>query len=270
MQKGKHSENVYNEYPLSSAQSEYLDKIWSFNCRPAGGKELSYYILPDYTSTLLYIRSIEDDSENFLAVLGPASKKGTLKTTGEVFLAGFRFLPGLLPNALGLSSAQIKNKLIYFNEIKVAGRFEPLINRLIGAKTEKSILKIMNQLCLELSRLIEYPDTDIAASVSLMIGSGGRIRESALVEKLTIGIRQFQRKFLERLGISPKEFCRLIRLHNSTRELATGNSDQFEVLVNAGYYDQSHYYREFKKLIGILPTAFVTRQKKISYGRLEK
>ncbi|MBZ0203515.1 MAG: helix-turn-helix domain-containing protein [Ignavibacteria bacterium] len=266
----KLSDNVYNEYPLKSGQSEYIDKIWTFKCKTVNNEKVSFYLLPDYTATLIYIRSGKSESKDRLAVLGPCSVKSTLLTSTEILLVGFRFKPGLLPSAIGLKPAVLKDKLINSSNISVFGNYGSLIKNIYSAKTERSIINYMGKLAAELSQLIKFPDDEIAGSISLMINSGGNIRESVLVEKLKIGKRQFQRKFLESSGLSPKEFCRLIRIHSSTRELATGNTDQYDVLVNAGYYDQSHYYREFKKLIGILPTAFVSRQKKIKYGRLEK
>lgn len=266
----KNPDNVYNEYPLKGGQSEYIDKIWSFKCKTLDNKKVSFYLLPDFTATLIYIRSGKSESKDRLAVLGPCSVKSTLLTSTEALLVGFRFQPAMLPSAIGLKPAALKDKLTNSSNISVFANYSSLIKNINRAKTEISIINYMGKLTTKLSQLIKPPDDEIARSIGLMISSSGNIRESVLVEKLKIGKRQFQRKFLEYTGLSPKEFCRLIRIHSSTRELATGNSDQYDVLVNAGYYDQSHYYREFKKLMGILPTAFVSRQKNIKYGRLEK
>ena len=269
MSKEKHSDSTYIEYPLKTGQHKYIDRIWSFKCKTLNNNKTSYSLLPDYTSSLIYFRFKDSAIKNKLVIYGPYSSKCTLNTHREVLLVGFRFLPALLPSALDLRSAEIKDKLINCNKNGILNNYSRLIYKLDSAKTIKSIFKYFDELISELSQLIRYPDADIASSIDLMMNSGGNIRESLLVGKLTIGKRQFQRKFLDSNGLTPKEFCRLIRLHLSTRELATGKSDHYDVLVNAGYYDQSHYYREFKKLMGMLPSAFVSRQKNIKYSRLE-
>ncbi len=270
MKKPTNPDNVYYEYPLKTNQPEFISKIWSFKSKTPDREQMTFSLLPDYTATLLNIRSKDNPSKNKLAVLGPCSVNSTLITSDEVLLIGYRFRPGLLASALGLEAVEIKDKLIDCNKIKALDNYSILVESLNSTTNLRSMIKYLNELTSEISLKIRYPGPDMVKALELMVNSGGNVRESAVVEKLTIGKRQFQRKFLDTTGLSPKEFCGLVRLHLSTRELATGNGDQYDVLVNAGYYDQSHYYREFKKLMGVLPTAFVSRQKNIKYGRLEK
>ena len=61
-----------------------------------------------------------------------------------------------------------------------------------------------------------------------------------------------------------------MRFHKVTRKLVKNNFRHFDTLVESGYYDQSHYYREFKEFLGMLkPGKFEIRQKKISHEKSE-
>lgn len=69
--------------------------------------------------------------------------------------------------------------------------------------------------------------------------------------------RQFERKLKMYSGFSPKEFFNIIRFKNVLKEIEQRNKSLAQVAMDAGYYDQSHFTNEFKKLSGYNPREFV-------------
>lgn len=63
---------------------------------------------------------------------------------------------------------------------------------------------------------------------------------------------RLERRFLEQTGVTPKAAARIMRLRRSLRLLSDGHSAA-EVALLAGYYDQAHLSREFKKMTGFPP-----------------
>ena len=77
----------------------------------------------------------------------------------------------------------------------------------------------------------------------------------ALANESCLSIRQFERKFKERVGISPKLFTRLVRF-NYAFELKDQNptKDWLDVALDCGYADYQHMVKDFKQFAGLTPT----------------
>lgn len=67
---------------------------------------------------------------------------------------------------------------------------------------------------------------------------------------LGIGERQLERRFLAGLGLPPKLFHRLARLHRTLGAALGGEAQGAALALDAGYYDQSHLARELRQLAG--------------------
>jgi transcriptional regulator GlxA family with amidase domain len=68
------------------------------------------------------------------------------------------------------------------------------------------------------------------------------------------GTRRLERKFLDRVGVSPKRLARVFRLQKAVQLLASGEATGWaEVAAASGYADQAHLTREFAELVGASP-----------------
>lgn len=81
---------------------------------------------------------------------------------------------------------------------------------------------------------------------------------SALAHEVNLSDRQFGRVFRQLIGVSPKEFSRIARLHRllaSTDYLVYGMTLE-QLAIRHGYYDPSHLVREFQELADLSPTEY--------------
>lgn len=85
----------------------------------------------------------------------------------------------------------------------------------------------------------------------------GMLNIEELSDVACLSNRQFERKFSEFTGLSPKQFLRIARfqhiinLKNKNKHLSLT-----QLAYEAGYYDQSHFINEFKLLSGYTPKEF--------------
>jgi len=70
--------------------------------------------------------------------------------------------------------------------------------------------------------------------------------------------RNFERKFLTEVGVSPKAYAK-IRRFGYTCSLMAGKKtvSLMEVLHKGGYYDQSHFIKDFKYFSGRTPRNYI-------------
>lgn len=100
-------------------------------------------------------------------------------------------------------------------------------------------------------------DDRINKSIELLNQSSGRIKITELAEKVYLGKRQLERLFRTKLGLSPKEFSRIVRFQ-SVLYLKQKNNllSLSELAYLNGYYDQSHFVNEFTSISGFSPKEF--------------
>ncbi|MBK5720454.1 AraC family transcriptional regulator [Dysgonomonas sp. Marseille-P4677] len=73
-----------------------------------------------------------------------------------------------------------------------------------------------------------------------------------------LSYKQFNRIFTEYVGVTPKEFTRIIRFQRTLYMLQQNpNIDIMQIIVDCGYYDQSHLIKEFRNFSGYTPFEFI-------------
>jgi AraC-like DNA-binding protein len=93
-----------------------------------------------------------------------------------------------------------------------------------------------------------------------------------LAHEVCLSPRQFERNFIERVGMSPKLYVRIVRFDQAFRlKERQPNLDWLAVAVQCGYYDYRHLVRDFKAFAGVTPpqllAADATHTRLASLGR---
>jgi AraC-like DNA-binding protein len=105
---------------------------------------------------------------------------------------------------------------------------------------------------------LEDPQVEL---VGRIVGALLHDREIARVEdvarRFDLRPRTLQRLFARYVGVSPKFVLRRYRLHEAAAALARAQDRPWaEVAAELGYFDQSHFIRDFTAAIGMTPVAY--------------
>ncbi|MFZ5942174.1 MAG: helix-turn-helix domain-containing protein [Bacteroidota bacterium] len=97
----------------------------------------------------------------------------------------------------------------------------------------------------------------LLAGIRLIRQSGGQITATDLAGRLAVSPRSLERKFSSCLGSSPKQLIRLFRYQEALQNLGRNSDLSFtgQACLN-GYFDQSHFIRDFKAFTGYTPKEF--------------
>jgi len=83
------------------------------------------------------------------------------------------------------------------------------------------------------------------------------IRVEQMSELTGLSIRSLQRLFRRYVGVSPKWVIRRFRLQEAAERLEQDASVQWaELAIQLGYYDQAHFIKDFKSVLGQSPTTY--------------
>jgi AraC-like DNA-binding protein len=78
-----------------------------------------------------------------------------------------------------------------------------------------------------------------------------------LARQACLSSRQFERKFLERVGVSPKFYGRIVRFNTAMKgRMQQPNKSLMHIAYDYGYFDHNHLLRDFKQFTGSVPTQF--------------
>ncbi len=258
----------YKEFFAPEKLRTILDKIWVFETAAITGSDRFFHLTTDYTATLVFIfpRNVKRIS---IYLSGPNSQNIPFENSPELIAIGCRFKPLAAHQLFGIGPRLTINKAVKLSEFLPALVFRKLRSAILSEKLLRGKIRVIYELFSGLLNSVTIPGEDmINEIISKIIISNGKTKLEDIYSGLSLSNRQLQRKFNRRTGLSPKEFCRIVRFHSVTRKLMKNKFPHFDVLVESGYYDQSHYYREFKEFTGMLPAVYVTRQRNIKLRTL--
>jgi len=75
--------------------------------------------------------------------------------------------------------------------------------------------------------------------------------------RLNLSKRTLQRMFKQYVGVSPKWMIKRYRLHEAAEQLAAGSvTDWPKMAQDCGYFDQAHFIKDFKSIVGKSPAEY--------------
>jgi AraC-like DNA-binding protein len=108
-----------------------------------------------------------------------------------------------------------------------------------------------------LSKLYNFkPDRLIIAALEKIHAANGSIKIKELAASLYISLDPFEKRFRRVVGISPKQFCYIVKMKSIIRKGITKHTLS-DIAFDAGYSDQPHFNKDFKLFTGQTPTDFL-------------
>ena len=109
------------------------------------------------------------------------------------------------------------------------------------------------------------PPDPLAAQARRLVAQAASDRELLRAEQLAtragMSLRALQRLFRDYVGASPKWVIQRYRLHEAVAQLQAGHELPWtELALALGYYDQAHFIRDFRRLVGCAPMDYVRRE----------
>jgi PAS domain S-box-containing protein len=98
----------------------------------------------------------------------------------------------------------------------------------------------------EMSVVMEYLDRHFRESIA--------VRQLASLAHLSVS--QFERRFKALFQVTPMQYLIRLRLNKACHMLATSSTKITEVALQCGFYDHSHFIRQFMATYGLSPSLY--------------
>lgn len=179
-----------------------------------------------------------------------------LSGAGRVF--GVKFRPGGFGAFTGRDVAAWTDRVVSVADVLDAG---DLMDRILSADDDAERARLMDAFLLE-RRPAPDPTYDrLLEVVADMLADRGLTSVQAVCERHRVGQRTLQRLFRRYVGVGPKWVLQRFRLHDAQAILDDGwSGDLSELAALLGWFDQAHFARDFRDLVGVPPSGYAARQ----------
>jgi AraC-like DNA-binding protein len=172
---------------------------------------------------------------------------------GRIIVASFHEAGARM--VFGLAMHHLFNDIIGLHELVASEEMDQLRLAVASAHDSCTRVRAIERFLLT-RRSHGKRDPTVAAAVRAMRFARGTVSIRSLAFGLGLSQDRFEKRFRQELGASPKQYCSILRFRMALGAYPA-HSNLAELAVEAGYYDQSHFIREFRAVTGETPQTFL-------------
>ncbi|MEZ0483449.1 helix-turn-helix domain-containing protein [Fibrella aquatica] len=214
-----------------------------------------------HTETVRYVGNDTPLQKPRSALIGQPSIVTNRHVGREFLLFQVVFQPGALFRLTGLPVQELTNQFI--DAEALWGPEIRLVNERLNSTNNYTDMTAIVELFIRVlidtrsSRQSRYSIRPIDKVSQFMLTNPTPVSLDWLASQACLSTRQFYERFVERLGISPKLYSRIIRFDNAMKiSNAQPGKDWLSIALEVGYHDYQHMARDFKEFTTLTPAEF--------------
>ena len=240
---------MYREIQARPELQGIVDTFWTFSGSPHAQ---AFKVLPDSCVDIIIGLS---QGKAFLS--GAMTYPHIRELTKEAELIGIRFKMekwGLLTQ---VPPTETTNQRLEVSSIM--GSLSPSklgeLSELLSLTSQIAFLEKF--VCELISKSSKKEDSRILSAVEAIRTSKGRRDIQQLAQMNCISLRQLERCFKQHMGLTMKEFSRIVRFHFTQQLISTSpHLSLLDIAWKMGFYDHAHMHHEFIHMAGDPPGTF--------------
>lgn len=252
----------YRMLKPQGALAEYVRFFWSLEAQVELMSEpFVHRALPDNCIELIFYckgnlsisASGREEGNTFASgVFGQSQIFRQFRTTRNFTLFGVYLYPYIFKTLFNLPAHHLCNEKVD-SETLWGAAGKKLEEQIISANTNEQRIQLVSSFLVERVKMIKNQDSAFVRQIKSVVDNNSLLSIPSFAHDCNLSRRQFERKFKDFSGFSPKDFFDVIRFKRVLHEIKQGGKSLAQIAMEAGYYDQSHLTNEFKKLSGYSP-----------------
>ena len=202
-------------------------------------------------------------------VAGQIKNHFYIENTGAIGIFGIKLQPWSLRLLFGLDMSSITDKVVAIQNLKFSN-IQPIIDVSIGVTTFENKIKALENIFSDLIKSSTHKIQKGQKATQLIIDTKGEVSIQEVIDKVGISERSLERYFKSYIGLAPKFYSRIIRFSNIFNLVQNNDFNWSDVTYLAGFYDQSHFIKNFKEFTGEEPSNYGFTDKNMANFFLKK
>ncbi|WTX00834.1 helix-turn-helix domain-containing protein (plasmid) [Streptomycetaceae bacterium NBC_01309] len=234
-------------YAAPSSTASFIERVWTLQWTGGRGEGV---VLP-----LPQPMIVSTPGGSYLG--GIQRPRMSLEVAGSGRIMGATLRPGALSYLFGGPTSDYTDRFVALGERSRAADSTKLAKELALAKTLNEYIYALHRNIGGIERH-RTPCMDIADRVMTEFCRGaGTTRVSDLCQQLFLAPRTLQRIVHRHFGVTPKWLLNRYRIHAAARRLeGVRTSRHSDLAVSLGYFDESHFARDFGDTVGVTPSSY--------------
>jgi AraC-like DNA-binding protein len=256
-------------WPVSPKAKDIILQMVSFKFTKEDGTTLPFFA--DGFPGLIYFQSsgkVTVSAGGISKVMDPLFVYGqTLEPISIHFESSFRMYmlqlyPSVIESAFGIRIGELTNSCWTIPKSQWGDLLKEFQTERNGEIS--SVLSILLNMVTERSK--EYrPDRMLHECIDAILLNKGNLEIKDISKRIGISDRTLQRRFQSYVGLTPKQFAKIIRFQSSLSMLNQSKKTQLtDIAYDTGYFDQSHFIRQFKVFTKQKPFTFREKNESLS------
>jgi len=264
---------IFEHIPPTGQLGAYIESFWLIDGEgdssihrqkiiPDGFPELIFHYGDPYRTNV----SGEWVEQGKSLLAGQIRNHFYLENTGLSGMVGVKFKPAALSKLFGLHMGSFTDSVVPLSS--VVPELSALHPPKLASKSE--FIEAFEDTITKKLLSIDSAPLMVEIALELLHQHKGAIPIHTLVAELAISERKLERQFQQYVGLSPKFYARIIRLGHIFQLMQDHDQTWSDLVYRSGFYDQSHFIKNFKEFTGEDPSAYGFEEKNMANFHLKK
>ncbi len=236
--------NEYHECRPPGALGDLVECVW----QGSDARDATFSILPDGCIDVVFVLGADARCLAF----GTSTHRLEFPLEARADYFGVRFRPGMARHAVPLPALELVDGSAELAEFVglTPDRFAEIPG--FSGRSTLALAALHRRFA---TRAVTLDEVD--SVVRQLFESRGALAVEVLGRRANLSARQLERRFLDRVGLSPKRLSRIARAQAARAAIErTPPRHLAHLAALFGYSDQSHLGRDFRELFGAPPSSF--------------
>jgi AraC-like DNA-binding protein len=256
----EHTAHLTREHPVAPALDPFVERYWSVRWDLTGRPPFRSEVL-SHPAVNLSVESGSGPRFGFVlpaALLhGVVTRRFTVDLTGSGRVTAVKFRPGGFRAFTGTQPA--RNSVM---RVTSAFGLDPdaLTAAVLSEDDDADRAAVLDAALAPLAPEPERAYLELLGLLGAMVEDRSLVRVDQVAALGSRSVRSLQRLFATYLGVSPKGVLARYRLQDAAAAIDAGSVEDLAGLaVSLGWFDQAHFSRDFRAVVGMPPSAYLQR-----------
>lgn len=226
------------------------------------GTEQTLYFYPGNTTRNHVITQDKEVKMPFSTIVGPQTTRVDLSIQGDHSVIAVIFRPGGLQRLLGAPIPSIYgDEHVLDSSLVWPPKMRQIRHQLAEAKDYPQMIRSIESFLLGQYRRLNPVIYRFDGVFERLLDLSHPVSIDYLADQSCLSPRQFERRFRERIGMSPKLFARISRFSQAFRlKDHYPHLSWLDVALQSNYYDFQHLVRDFREFADTTPTQLLHQE----------
>lgn len=228
-----------------------------------GGRVELIFNFSDPLDWLIDRESQKGTSLDRAHIMGQRNQIYFARETGRADMLGIRFKTGGLIAFTQIPVSELLNRLIPAKNV-----FGPVLTEweslLYEKGSDRERIQLLDQLLVKEIKPLPREWEGLKMTIKTLKSGAEDSSIEMICHQTGWYYKKLERVFLKAVGYSPKHYSRIIRFNKAIRKMKNGDRSLTEIGYDCGYFDQSHFIRDFHQFAGTSPGHFQAEENNLA------